>query len=54
MTFELGHYVFSCSLDFEKRLRETNRHAEVGTSETFDHRECHSNHFSVPVDQRPS
>jgi hypothetical protein len=46
--------LYACSLGFEQRLRVTNRHAEVGATETFDLRERNTDHFSVSVDQRPS
>src|ERR1700722_9548721 len=46
--------VNACSLGFEKWLRVTDRHAEVGAAEAFDHRERNTDHFTVTVDQRPS
>jgi hypothetical protein len=47
-------HLYGCLLEFEQRLRVTNRHAEVGAPEVFDHRERNTDHFCVSVDQRTS
>src|SRR5260370_40229276 len=36
----------------EERLGKANRNTKVRTAKTFDHRECHANHFAIAIDER--